>query len=153
MSGSGDLAVDQQIAAFLAVCKTASLATVDADGLAYAANIQYASDDAWRLYWVSSAASVHSRNLQARPRSAITIYAHQDLPEDIHGLQMRGNAEVLDAHEADAAYQRYAGKYPFITGPPYDQAVKMQLFYRFTPDWLRWIDNRRGFGWKVEKTF
>jgi len=143
---------DQQIAAFLAVCRTASLATVDHHGAPYAANIQYVSDDAWRLYWVSSASAKHSQNLDADPRAAVTIYAHQDSPELIHGLQMRGRAEVLDPSKVDQALTLYAQKYPFVSGPPYDAAMRMQLFYRFTPAWLRWIDNREGFGRKFEKT-
>lgn len=147
-----DLSTDQQIAAFLAVCRTASLATVDRAGHACAANVQYASDDAWRLYWVSSAASAHSVNLATRPNAAITIYAHLDSPEQIHGLQMRGRGEVLDGHEVERAYKLYAAKYPFVTGPPYDKAMKLQLFYRLTPTWVRWIDNRQGFGWKREIT-
>ncbi len=147
-----DLSIDQQIATFLAVCRTASLATVDADGSPFAANIQFAADDAWRLYWVSAEASAHSRNLLAEPQVAVAIYAHQDEPEQIHGLQMRGRAEVLDGGKVADAFKLYASKYPFVTGPPYDQAMKMQFFYRFTPSWLRWIDNRRGFGWKIEKT-
>ena len=142
---------DQQVAAFLAVCRTASIATSDADGGLYNANIQYASDSAWRLYWVSAESSQHSRNISDNHKAAVTIYAHQDTPELIHGLQMRGRAELLDGGDVEQAFELYAAKYPFVTGPPYDQAMKMQLFYRFTPKWLRWIDNREGFGRKFEK--
>lgn len=142
---------DQQVAAFLAVCRTASLATADDAGGLYNANVQFVSDPAWRLYWVSAESAQHSRNIAANAKAAITIYAHQDSPELIHGLQLRGKAEVLDGGEVDQAFELYAAKYPFVTGPPYDQAMKMQLFYRFTPTWLRWIDNREGFGRKFEK--
>ena len=147
-----DLAVDQQIETFLALCKTASLATIDAHGRPCAANIQYAHDNHWRLYWVSSISSAHSVNIEHKHDAAVTIYAHQDQPEMIHGLQMRGVAKMLESDELEQAHKLYAAKYPFITGPPYDKAMKMQLFYTFTPTWLRWIDNRRGFGWKMEKT-
>ena len=146
-----DLSIDQQIETFLATCKTASLATVDAHGNPCAANIQYVHDASFRLYWVSSMSSAHSVNVGAKPQAAVTIYAHQDQPESIHGLQLRGVGSMLDSSELEDAYKLYAAKYPFVTGPPYDKAMKLQLFYRFTPTWLRWIDNRRGFGWKVEK--
>lgn len=142
---------DQQVATFLATCRTASLATAGDDGELFNANIQYASDAAWQLYWVSAEASQHSRNVVANGKAAVTIYAHQDTPELIHGLQLRGTAKVLAGPEAELALSLYAAKYPFVTGPPYDQAMKMQLFYRFTPTWLRWIDNREGFGRKFEK--
>lgn len=144
--------IDQEIETFLALCKTASLATVDAQGVPFAANIQYTHDRAWRLYWVSSSSSAHSVNLGAKPQVAFSIYAHADSPEMIHGLQLRGNATLIEADLRDEAYKLYAEKYPFVTGPPYDKAMRVQQFYCFTPTWLRWIDNRKGFGWKVEKT-
>lgn len=147
-----ELGVDQQIETFLAVCKTASLATVDTHGHPCAANIQYVHDSHWRLYWVSSMSSLHSVNIEGHREAAVTIYAHQDAPEMIHGLQMRGQAEMLEGGRLEEVHQLYAQKYPFITGPPYDQAMKLQLFYCFTPTWLRWIDNRKGFGWKFEKS-
>ena len=147
-----DLSLEQQIAAFLAVCRTASLATVDQDGGPYAANVQYASDSAWRLYWVSSPNSAHSLHLSAKSDAAVTIYAHRDTPERIHGLQMRGFAQVLGGDDADRALSLYAEKYPFVADPPFNEAVRSQRFYRFTPNWLRWIDNRQGFGWKRELT-
>ncbi|MEM6507798.1 MAG: pyridoxamine 5'-phosphate oxidase family protein [Planctomycetota bacterium] len=147
-----ELSVEQQIETFLAVCKTASLATVDAHGNPCAANIQYAHDNRWRLYWVSSMSSLHSVNLEQHPETAVTVYAHQDAPEQIHGLQLRGQAKMLEGGRLEDIHALYAQKYPFVTGPPYDKAMKLQLFYCFTPSWLRWIDNRRGFGWKFEKS-
>lgn len=140
----------EQVAAFLATCKTASLATVDAHGHPCAANIQYVHDEHWRLYWVSSISSAHSVNIEHRPDVALTVYAHQDDPKEIHGLQLRGTAKVLSNEHLDEVHALYAAKYPFVTGPPYDEAMKMQLFYCLTPTWLRWIDNRKGFGWKIE---
>jgi len=148
-----DLTVDQKIQAFLATCKTASLATVDTHGKPFAANLQYVSDEAMCLYWVSSMSSAHSANIEHRHDVALTIYAHQDDPVNIHGLQLRGTAVMLGNDQLGDVYERYAAKYPFVTGPPYDEAMKLQLFYRFTPTWLRWLDNRKGFGWKVEKAF
>lgn len=146
-----ELSIDQQIETFLATCKTASLATVDSYGSPFAANIQYVHDKHWRLYWVSSSSSAHSVNIEHQHDAAITIYAHQDQPEQIHGLQLRGQAKMLDEGQADEAYRMYSAKYPFVTGPPYDAAIMRQRFYCFTPTWVRWIDNRNGFGWKFEK--
>lgn len=146
-----DLAFDQQIAAFLAVCRTASLATVDAAGHPHAANVQYVSDAVWRLYWVSKQAAAHSENVRAKPQAAITIYAHIDTPENIHGVQMRGMVTEADAVEAVEVLKRYETKYPFVAEEPFRDAILAQQFYCFTPSWLRWIDNREHFGFKVEK--
>jgi len=147
-----DLSVDQQIETFLATCKTASLATVDAHGNPCAANIQYVHDSHWRLYWVSSATSAHSVNLGAKPEVAMTTYAHQDEPEQIHGLQLLGFASELKGDERATALALYSDKYPFIAEPPFDGLIAQQGMYCFTPTWLRWIDNRQGFGWKFEKS-
>ncbi len=149
-----DPAIDHAIASFLASCRTASLATHDAALGPHAANVQYASDDHWRLIWVSNPESRHSRDLAADPRAALTIYAHDDRPDRIHGLQLRGYGSVIaDGPAWHDAWELYTAKFAFIRATPaLEQAVRQQRFYRFTPTWLRWIDNRRGFGWKVEKT-
>ena len=146
-------ALDRKVAAFLESCRTAALATADRQHTPYAANIQYVSDDALNLYWVSSPESAHSQHLLARPDVAMTVYAHVDAPGQIHGVQMRGRAGVVADPEAVGLVRTlYEAMYPFASQPPYREAVAAQSFYRFRPTWLRWIDNREGFGWKAEKT-
>ncbi len=148
-----DLSLDQQISVFLATCRTASLATADREGAPHAANVQYVQDAKLNLYWVSSENSAHSRNLAARPQTAVTIYAHDDRAAHIHGLQMHGTAAALsDPADCNAAWELYTAKFAFVAAnPQLRAAVEAQTFYCFTPAWLRWIDNRRGFGFKVEK--
>jgi len=139
--------------ALLAECRTASLATVDSYGRPHAANIQYAHDDQLRLYFVSSKDAAHSRHIDANPAVALTVYHPDDAqPESIRGLQLHARAESL-TNEADraAAWTLYAERFPFIrANPQLRAAVEQQTFYKFTPTWLRLIDNRCGFGWKVE---
>lgn len=148
--------LNQEIDLFLATCRTASLATVNADGQPHAANVQYAHDAGWCLHWVSSPGSEHSRHLAANPRAAVTIYAHRDEPELIHGLQLHGRVDQVTAHGQDEwhdVWERYTAKFAFVNSMPQLRvAAEKQRFYRFRPTWLRWIDNRKGFGWKVEKT-
>lgn len=149
-----DANTESEISAFLEAHRTASLATVDVGGLPHAANLRYVSDDAWNLYWVSSPESDHSQHLAQQPRAAVTVYAHVDRPDAIHGLQMHGQAIALrDASTITLVRALYEATYPFTAEPPYREAVAAQAFYRFRPSWARWIDNRKGFGWKYEKTF
>ncbi|MEO0964479.1 MAG: pyridoxamine 5'-phosphate oxidase family protein [Planctomycetota bacterium] len=147
-----DLDLQQEVSAFLAVCRTATLATVAPDGAPHAACVQFVADAKWRLAWVSAEGSAHSRHLVEHPRCAVTVYAHDDRPERIHGLQLRGMAAILDGDQRAAALDLYRVKYPFVADEPYASAIDRQGVYRFTPTWLRWLDNRRGFGFKVEQT-
>ncbi|MFI4859173.1 MAG: pyridoxamine 5'-phosphate oxidase family protein [Phycisphaerales bacterium JB063] len=141
------------ISAFLVGHRTLSLSTADAEGSPHAANVQYVSDDAWNLYWVSSPESGHSQHLAGRPHAAVTVYAPTQSPDQIHGLQFHGKAYAMRNPSAIAlARKLYEATYPFTADPPYRDAIDRQAFYRFRPTWLRWIDNRRGFGWKYEKT-
>lgn len=151
------LAFAQQVSVFLASCRTASLATVGRGGQPCGANVQYVHDDDFVMYWVSSPTSQHSENLTADPRAAVTVYAHDDRAESIHGLQLRGSVAAVRAERNDAEWNRvwelYTEKFAFVaSNPQLRAAVEQQRFYAFTPTWLRWIDNREAFGFKVEKS-
>lgn len=163
--------VEAEIATFLATCRTASLATVDPGGSPCNANVQYAGGLSGRpfdLLWLSSPSSEHSRNIEpvippegddgltAGPQdpraidAAVTIYGHLDDPESIHGVQMRGAARGMPLDLKSPEARAYAGKYPFVLEPRFEPILASQRLYRFRPNWLRWIDNRRGFGWRIE---
>lgn len=145
--------IDRQIDALLESSRTASLATVNEHGRPHAANVQYVHDQRRRLYFVSDSASAHARHIARTGDIALTIYAHpDDRPERIHGLQLHGRCRMLTEPE-DRRHGRdlYLQKYTFVAdSPDLRRAVEAQPIYRVTPTWLRWIDNRRGFGFKHE---
>ncbi|MFA9479688.1 pyridoxamine 5'-phosphate oxidase family protein [Phycisphaerales bacterium AB-hyl4] len=145
-------AIARQVATFLHHARTASLATVGEQGDPHAANVQFAHDDDLRFYWVSSPKSGHSRNLAARPNVAVTVYGHDDRPMNIHGLQMRGRAVLVEADlDRHRAWNAFVDKFADLAeNPRFRELIESQQFYRFQPTWVRWIDNRRGFGFKVE---
>jgi len=143
---------------FLGKWKTACLATVDEAAAPHAANIQYAhdrADDRLRLYFVSSPESAHSRHIAGNAVVAVTIYAHVRRPDHIHGLQIHGRCAVVAKPSAawDDAWRVYSAKYPFVKVPPLRNRFMAESFYCVTPTWVRFIDNRRGFGFKQECTF
>lgn len=146
----------EQIKAFLRSWRTAGLATVNADAEPHAANVQYAlgDDESLPLYFVSSLRSAHSQHIALEPRIAMTIYAHTDEPDQIHGVQLHGLcARIDDAVASHHAWNVYTKRFPFITeNPLLEERVRGEQFYRVTPTWLRWIDNRRGFGFKLERS-
>ncbi len=147
-------ALEDDVKEFLHNSRTAALATIDDEGLPHAANVQYASDVDMRLYFVSDPDSAHSRHVAKRRTVAVTVYSHNDRPDQIRGVQIHGICEAMESEEErNAAWELYTAKYAFVTSLPMRKMVEEQTFYRITPHWLRWIDNRRGFGWKVEKDF
>ncbi len=161
-----DETVRKDIEDCLSSCRAASLATVDADGSPHAANVWYVHDADWRLYFVSSPATAHAQHIAAgsapgrvvgnarrTTRVAVTIHDHCSDPTQIHGLQFHGLARALKrgTPRAAAALELYSAKYPFVLTGSFAELLALQRFYEVTPTWLRWIDNRRGFGFRVEK--
>lgn len=149
--------LDPEIVQFLQCQRTAGLATVDRHGHPYASNIRYALDKKGRLYFVSSMESAHGLHILRQPEAAMTIYGDADDPMHIHGLQIRGHCVPLlpppEGAKADwnLAWKIYVEKYPFVAESElFRQAILTQCFYRLTPAWMRWLDNRKGFGFKVE---
>ncbi len=146
--------LEREALMLLASCRTASLASVDDQGHPHAANIQYAFDNQLRLYFVSSPEAAHSKHIQRCPHVAVTVYDHHDEePAVIRGLQLHALAHSIDDPvERASALTLYFARFPFVTtDPAMGEAVERQRFYRLTPIWMRLIDNRRGFGWKMEK--
>ncbi|MFP4145339.1 MAG: pyridoxamine 5'-phosphate oxidase family protein [Phycisphaeraceae bacterium] len=144
--------IERDLRQMLASCRTASLATLAPGGAPHAANVQVVADSQLRLYWVSSPDSAHSVHLARDPRVAATVYGPgEDRPDQIHGVQIGGQAVAVEGPaERERAWRLYAQKYPFAESPPFREMVDRQRFYRLTPTWLRWIDNRRGFGFSRE---
>jgi uncharacterized protein YhbP (UPF0306 family) len=145
-------AIRRDIAEFLASEQTLSLATVDDSGQVHAANLWYAQDDRGRLYFISHPDSAHSRHLARNPRVAATIHFATARAGEIHGVQLRGRCDLLgELAQELRARSLFAARFPqVLLSPDAAQRLKSERFYRITPLWLRWIDNRRGFGFKVE---
>jgi len=144
-----------EVPIFLDTWRTASLATIDENSRPHAANVQFACRDIEHLYFVSSPDSAHSQHLIIEPRIAMTIHAYVDAPELIHGVQLHGRCTpVTDDKQKQIAWDCYTAAFPFIlSNPAIEQRVRDEQFYLVVPTWMRYIDNRRGFGFKVEQFF
>ena len=132
--------------AFLADASTLGLATTDADGKPHAANLNFVEDADLNLFWVSNPESAHSRHVAARPDTAVTVYTPFERPDRIRGLQLHGRCEAVD--DFDTAWARFCAKFPYATA--FEAAAREETFYRFTPSWLRWIDNTVRFRFRME---
>ncbi len=129
-----------------------TLATTGADGAPHAAAVYFAADERNRLYFFSEPESQHTRDLTANPRAAAAIQPHVSGWQEIRGLQLRGTvALVPEGAEWEHAWQVYQARFPFVAG--LKEIIVKNSLYVFTPDWIRLVDNRRGFGYKEEKTF
>lgn len=128
---------------------TMTLATSDRDGEAHAAAIYFATDDDLNFYFYSDLQSQHGQDLAIRPRCAIAIYPECQDWQDIRGLQLRGEVKpVQPGPEWEHAWSVYRSKFPFVSGMR--ELVARNQLYVFIPDWVRLVDNRRGFGFKQE---
>jgi len=140
------------VAALLAAESTLALASTDESGLAAVAPLFYIADEEFSLYWVSSHKSPHSQNVLRDPRVAVTVYKRTDNWREICGVQLKGKAyAVTDPMRRKHLIHVYNER--FDLGRLLRTAVAQGTLYVFHPDWLRYIDNSRGFGYRFELTF
>lgn len=138
----------QSLRCFLKDVSVMSLATVDDEGLAYAANIYVASDEAFRFYFLSNPQSAHVQHILHRPEVALTAYAPIRTWQQVRGVQIRGRCLPVPADRFAHVWGIYVGKYPHINEVRHQ--IQTLHFYRVVPDRLRWIDNSRHFGFRVD---
>ncbi len=129
-----------------------TLATTGADGTPHAAAVYFAANqDHQQLYFFSAQDSQHSLDLEVHAKAAATIQSEVNDWRKIRGLQMRGEVERVPVGENwEQAWQCYRAKFPFVQ--ELQSVLEKNSFYRFRPNWIRLIDNQRGFGFKEEWT-
>jgi 4-hydroxy-3-polyprenylbenzoate decarboxylase len=126
-----------------------TLATTGANGAPHAAAVYFAAGEDHTLYFFSANNSQHTLDLARDPRAAAAIHPPVEGWQAIRGLQVRGSAAALPTGAAwDAAWQVYRAKFPFVDG--LREVVEQSTLYAFRLDWVRLVDNRRGFGFKEE---
>ncbi len=150
---------------------TMTIATVGADGQPHAAAVYFVADEiafltklnphissqnstepSLSIFFFSDPASQHSQDFSFNPRAAVTIYPEVIEWRKIQGLQMRGIVQMIPKGTLwEYGWSLYQQKFPFvITLKP---IVRRNTFYRFIPQWLRWLDNRQKLGFKKEWQF
>lgn len=113
----------EQIIEFLDSQNILTLATITEDGFPWATSLFYLLHGDFRLYWVSSASSLHSRNLATGKEVAATVHAATDRWKEIRGVQMWRFLRI---------------------------ALAQSRLYKLVPSWIRFLDNSRRFGYKCE---
>lgn len=138
---------------------TLTLATCAA-GRPWSSTVFFASDDAFNLYFVSDRRTRHALEMSANPKVALAINADMDNWSDVRGLQIEGVAQIVSGLQRPIALALYLGKFASVKmlfeSPKSadEQAIAQRLrdtdFWCVTPNFIRLIDNRRGFGFKEE---
>lgn len=130
---------------------TLTLATVDDEGMLHATPLYYLFRRP-HLFWLSSASSAHSQILERHPRTAAAVFHSTDRWQQICGVQLRGAVQAVDDKNLrHAVLDEYAAR--FALGQLPRLAMATSTLYQLTPQWIRYIDNRRYFGYKFELTF
>ena len=125
-----------------------TLATNGPEG-PWAAPVFYVPDG-FELTFLSSPRSRHGNDLAADPRCGVALFPPPAGWADIRGVQMAGRVEVLEGRAKAAALARYVRRFPFVDPATAPAAIRAALervrWYRFRPDEVFLVDNRRGFG-------
>jgi hypothetical protein len=144
-----------EIVSFLNQQSTLTLATVSEEGLACVAPLFYLleaekeAESPLTFYWLSSPSSQHSRNLRLEQRAALSIQVQTERWREIRGLQMRGTVEVVrDRERRRTVIERYSER--FQLGAVLRVAIARSTLYAFRPELVRWIDNSKRLGKRVE---
>jgi uncharacterized protein YhbP (UPF0306 family) len=137
---------------------TLVLATVDDDQaprstpLFYVAPAAGLKNEAPRLFWFSSPASMHSRNCARQPAAAAAVFAPAGRWQQIRGAQLWGRvAAVADPELRTRIEREYCQR--FALGKSLAPAMRRASLYCFTPVRVRCIENVRRFGEKFEISF
>ncbi len=126
-----------------------TLATTDPNGIPHAAPVYFAAGEDHVLYFFSAIDSQHSQDLAQNPQAAAAIHPLVETWQEINGLQVRGTVSVVPGGAAwESAWKVYRAKFPFVES--LKDVVEKSTLYAFHLDWIRLVDNRRGFGYKEE---
>ena len=141
--------IEDRVSTFLASLSTLSLATIGIHGEPHLADLFFASDADLKAYFVSSPDSRHTQNLARDRRVAVSIHRQTWDWREIAGLQMEGTVEMLEQPiQREEAWMLYKAKFPFVEN--FADEIARSHWYRFSPRWIRMIDNRLGFGHREE---
>ena len=133
-----------------------------ATALLLAATVFFAADKNFNLYFVSDHRTRHGREMAANSCVAATINPEVDNWNEVRGLQLEGQVEIVSGAGRVKALALYLKKFPQIDAlyaAPRDEheetiAKRLQAanFYCIKPDFIRVIDNGQGFGYREEFT-
>lgn len=109
-------------------------------------------EDEISLVFVTSTTTRHGRAL-ASGNARVAFTAQRDGQEwtALTGVQGRGSCRLLAGAERAAAWDAYRTRFPYVErSERLRQAMDRAELWELRPDWLRLVDNGRGFGHRTE---
>lgn len=140
----------RKVSEFLASQSTLVLSTRSEDGSIHATPLFYLPQDNLDLIWLSSPRSLHSRSLRIEPRASLAIFHSTFEWRKIAGVQMHGVCSLVEGAERSLMVDAYCARFELGAVPTL--AISRSCVYRFRPQWIRYIDNRKCFGYSFELT-
>lgn len=135
--------------AFLAEHRAMHLATGGKDG-PHAAPLYYALDlQPFRLIFLSARETRHIREILRDRRAAASIAHAGAEPAEIRGAQLWGH--VRAPRDSASCLLRYLAR--FAEAGNYLPSNVLSHLWEFRVERARWIDNREGFGHRLEWSF
>ncbi|MEV4439810.1 pyridoxamine 5'-phosphate oxidase [Streptomyces sp. NPDC049577] len=147
------------IRAALAAHTTLTLAYADEDGpqacaVLYAVRHSVRSGAAERpgLLFVTAVTTRHGRALlPGETRVAFTAQRDGQDWSELTGIQGRGVCRRLTGEDRATAWRAYSARFPYVERTErLRQAMERTDLWELRPDWLRLVDNGKGFGHKSE---
>lgn len=136
----------QSVQHILSGAELCTIATRNQDGTPYANTCFYAFDHDFKLFVLTPPSTQHSRNIEACPPVAVTIFdSHQKSGSELRGLQIIGECyRIKDGPELSAAFDVYMGRFPSIKSiaDTVDEMLKVfeSRLYEIQPKTIKILD-------------
>jgi PPOX class probable F420-dependent enzyme len=137
---------DDEIAEFMERSRTATVATVSADGIPHLVAMWYAVVDG-EVWFETKAKSQKAVNLRRNPTITVMIDDGQTY-DTLRGVSIEGRGEIVDDPEmllrlGIGVWERYTGPYTDEMRPFVDQMLKNRIAVRVVPTRVRSWDHRK----------
>jgi uncharacterized protein YhbP (UPF0306 family) len=105
--------LDEAVRRLLDASTLCAISTVSPRSTAHVSTAYFAWDERLRLIWLSDPGAAHSRNIGARPTTAVAVYGPgQRWGRPDRGVQLFGRARELAGQDARRAAEVYAARFP-----------------------------------------
>jgi PPOX class probable F420-dependent enzyme len=139
---------DEEVAGFLERSRTATLASIGADGMPHLVAMWYGLIDG-KLYFETKTKSQKARNL-FRDRRIVCMVEAGDSYDELRGVSIEGQAVIIEDTTDDeywaaarSVWERYTGPYTDEQLPFLEFMMSKRIVVRIEPERVRTWDHRK----------